>query len=57
MKGKQKLREAAYIIGLISETTNRFGKILNKRQPVNKQVIYTFYRLGKLLKGGKGVST
>ena len=46
----QRVREGAYITGLVAETVNRLAKLSGKRQPIKKGFIYTCYRIGRALK-------
>lgn len=47
---KQSLRQSIYLVGHILESTNRAATILNKREPVKPKIIYSIYRVGRLLR-------
>lgn len=47
---RKKLRHGVYLAGLGLESANRAASILGKKQPVNQKVIYTIYKIGRLLK-------
>jgi len=49
-KRQQRVREGAYITGLVAETVNRLAKLSGKRQLIKKGFIYNCYRIGRVLK-------